>query len=107
MAARSGLSRLIESFAPCRKEFLKFGKIIKMVINANSAYVTYTRAEDAVAAIKSLNDKGSKSGGGGGPLSSLRASLGTTKYCSHWLRCQTCPKQPDCECFPLLGFLAR
>ena len=89
-----------------RKEFNKYGKIIKMVINTTSAYVTYTKAEDAVAAIKSLNElsanasaaagkNGTRASTGTG-ISSIRASLGTTKYCTHWLRCQTCPKQPDC-----------
>lgn len=84
-----------------------------MVINSSSAYVTYTKAEDAVLAIKSLNELGANGGSsgnnggkGGGKnggatvnpgISSIRASLGTTKYCTHWLRCQTCPKQPDCK----------
>ncbi len=71
-----------------------------MVINASSAYVTYTRPEDAVAAIKSLNDSSynvNKNGIRTNTTPILRASLGTTKYCTHWLRCQTCPKQPDCE----------
>ena len=106
-----------------RKEFSKYGKIVKMVINSSSAYVTYTRPEDAVAAIKTLNDSsqqqqqqtgisitsGTKpsrnqltaNGGistfGGSILTSVKASLGTTKYCTHWLRSQSCPKQPDCK----------
>jgi CCR4-NOT transcription complex subunit 4 len=83
-----------------RKEFSKYGKILKMVINASSAYVTYTRPEDAVAAIKSLNDSSynnvNKNGIRTNTTPILRASLGTTKYCTHWLRSQTCPKQPDC-----------
>lgn len=96
-----------------RKEFAKFGKIIKMVINGTSAYVTYTRAEDAVAAIKVLNEANNaiklagssasltmRTTGGvllNSALSSLRASLGTTKYCTHWLKGQACPKQPECK----------
>lgn len=119
---------------PYRKEFSKYGKIIKMVINPSSAYVTYTKAEDAVAAIKSLNELSSGGGSTGSStgtgkcgtgtrtttsttnstttsatngsavsgISSLRASLGTTKYCTHWLRSQSCPKQPDCK-YTLLG----
>lgn len=81
-----------------RKEFNKYGKILKMVINSCSAYVTYSRPEDAVAAIKSLNDSSynNKNGVRNNTSPQLRASLGTTKYCTHWLRCQTCPKQPDC-----------
>lgn len=73
-----------------------------MVINSSSAYVTYTRPEDAVAAIKSLNETHvgyTKNNSLRTGISSLRASLGTTKYCTHWLRNQTCPKQPDCK-FP-------
>lgn len=116
-----------------RKEFSKYGKIIKMVINPSSAYVTYTKAEDAVAAIKSLNELSSggssttagkngtsrssstttmttsssttacsTNGSAVSGISSLRASLGTTKYCTHWLRSQSCPKQPDCK-FAFLG----
>ena len=98
-------------FVIYRKEFTKYGKIIKMVINPSSAYVTYTKAEDAVAAIKSLNElsanncvgKNGTAGIRGGTanavsgISTLRASLGTTKYCTHWLRSQSCPKQPDCK----------
>ena len=96
-------------FVSYRKEFTKYGKIIKMVINPSSAYVTYTKAEDAVAAIKSLNElsttgvgKNGTAGIRGGAnavsgISTLRASLGTTKYCTHWLRSQSCPKQPDCK----------
>ncbi|CAG2110950.1 unnamed protein product [Medioppia subpectinata] len=75
-----------------------------MVINQSSAYVTYSRPEDAVAAIKSLNESTGKSGqrssaastASNGQQQPLRASLGTTKYCTHWLRSQSCPKQPDC-----------
>lgn len=26
----------------------------------------------------------------------LKASLGTTKYCNHWLKNLQCPKLPDC-----------
>lgn len=90
-----------------RKEFIKYGKILKMVINASSAYVTYARPEDAVAAIKSLNEanqtsnkSNQRNAGNNQTQQTLRASLGTTKYCTHWLRSQNCPKQPDCKCCP-------
>ncbi|OTF71622.1 hypothetical protein BLA29_005231, partial [Euroglyphus maynei] len=98
-----------------RKEFSKYGKIVKMVINSSSAYVTYTRPEDAVAAIQTLNDSsqpyqsqqqnliqmnkapknqlmtnGGISTFGGSILTAVKASLGTTKYCTHWLRSQSC-----------------
>ena len=53
-----------------------------------SAYVTYVRGEDALRAIQSVNNI-SVDG------RTLRASLGTTKYCSHFMKNQACPK-PDC-----------
>lgn len=53
-----------------------------------SAYVTYVRGEDALRAIQSVNNI-SVDG------RTLRASLGTTKYCSHFMKNQSCPK-PDC-----------
>ena len=50
--------------------------------------MTYVRGEDALRAIQSVNNI-SVDG------RTLRASLGTTKYCSHFMKNQTCPK-PDC-----------
>ncbi|RWS11461.1 CCR4-NOT transcription complex subunit 4-like isoform X5 [Dinothrombium tinctorium] len=98
-----------------RREFSKYGKIHKIVVgnsnsNVNTAYITYTRPEDAVKAIQSLNNHNNHNGGnqcilnghrdgkssGKNNSFTLRASLGTTKYCTHWLRNQQCPKLPDC-----------
>ncbi|XP_065654038.1 uncharacterized protein LOC100204596 isoform X2 [Hydra vulgaris] len=78
--------------------FGKYGKIVKIVINPNtnyagpqgpsaSAYITYTKVEDALKAILSINNMQ--------PPLKIRASLGTTKYCTHYLRSMQCPKQ-DC-----------
>ncbi|XP_074603529.1 CCR4-NOT transcription complex subunit 4 isoform X2 [Brevipalpus obovatus] len=83
-----------------RREFSKFGKIHKLVIGnntsnqVNSAYVTYSRPEDAIKAIQTLNQ--SNQCNQKGTNLTLRASLGTTKYCTHWLKNMQCPKLPDC-----------
>ncbi|XP_022907066.1 serine/threonine-protein kinase pakD [Onthophagus taurus] len=79
--------------------FGKFGKIHKVVINQStayagsqgpsaSAYVTYMKNDDALRAIQSVNNI---------PLDGrhIKSSLGTTKYCSHFMKNQPCPK-PDC-----------
>lgn len=78
--------------------FGQYGKIIKIAINkkaaANSAnghvgvYITYQRKEDAARAIAAID--GSVSDG-----RHLRASYGTTKYCTSYLRNQQCPN-PSC-----------
>ncbi|ORE21605.1 hypothetical protein BCV71DRAFT_241504 [Rhizopus microsporus] len=86
--------------------FGQFGKIAKIVINkrqiaptshANGAtsmqpsaavYVTYVRKEDAAKAIHAVD--GSVMAG-----RILRASYGTTKYCTYYLRNMTCPN-PNC-----------
>jgi len=79
--------------------FGKFGKIHKVVINHSSsyagnqgpsasAYVTYVRAEEALRAIQVVNNLAVDG-------KTLRASLGTTKYCAHFMKNQTCPKT-DC-----------
>lgn len=86
--------------------FGKFGKILKVIVNHStsyagsqgpsaSAYVTYQKAEDALRAIQAVNN--SKVDG-----RTLKASLGTTKYCSHFLKKQPCPKQ-DCMYLHELG----
>jgi len=84
-----------------KKELIKFGKIIKLCTGRepapsgtpaaqqagpSSAYVTYTTSNEALAAIKSLKACG------------VKASLGTTKYCNHWLRKASCPKRASGEC---------
>jgi len=79
--------------------FGKFGKITKTIINRNniysgpqgpsvSAYVTYLQNRDAYSAIKAT-DGTVKDG------RLLRASFGTTKYCTYFLRNARCPN-PDC-----------
>ena len=50
--------------------------------------MTYIRGEDALRAIQSVNNIVVDG-------RTLRASLGTTKYCSHFMKNQPCPK-PDC-----------
>ncbi|KAB0791482.1 hypothetical protein PPYR_03282 [Photinus pyralis] len=79
--------------------FGKFGKIHKVVINQStsyagsqgpsaSAYVTYMKSDDALRAIQNVNNISID-----GRL--IKSSLGTTKYCSHFMKNQPCPK-PDC-----------
>lgn len=82
-----------------RQEYFgKYGKILKIVINPNtnyagpqgpsaSAYITYSKEEEALRTILSINNMQ--------PPLKIRASLGTTKYCTHYLRNTICPKQ-DC-----------
>ncbi|KAG8247531.1 CCR4-NOT transcription complex subunit 4 [Homalodisca vitripennis] len=53
-----------------------------------SAYVTYQRADDALRAIQSVNNIMVDG-------RTVKTSLGTTKYCSHFMKNQTCPKG-DC-----------
>ena len=50
-----------------------------------SAYVTYHRPEDALRAIQAVNNVFVDG-------RTLKASLGTTKYCSHFLKGAQCPK---------------
>ncbi|XP_017886392.1 CCR4-NOT transcription complex subunit 4 isoform X6 [Ceratina calcarata] len=86
--------------------FGKFGKIHKVVINQStsyagsqgpsaSAYVTYQRQEDALRAIEAVNNVVMDG-------RTIKTSLGTTKYCSHFMRNQPCPK-PDCMYLHDLG----
>ncbi|XP_058817978.1 uncharacterized protein DDB_G0283357 isoform X2 [Topomyia yanbarensis] len=84
--------------------FGKYGKIHKVVINPSttyaggpsaSAYVTYINNNDALKAIHSVNNIMLD-----GRL--IKTSLGTTKYCSHFMKNQTCPK-PDCMYLHELG----
>jgi CCR4-NOT transcription complex subunit 4 len=77
------------------KYFGQYGKIIKIVVskakqqdtgpNGQSlgVYVTFARKEDAARCISAVN--GSQNGD-----RVLRAQLGTTKYCSAYLRNETC-----------------
>ncbi|KAM7537937.1 hypothetical protein Aperf_G00000070179 [Anoplocephala perfoliata] len=87
--------------------FGQFGTVYKVEVNANqtfpgpqgqtsvSAYVTYERAEDAMRAVLTL-DQSTMHG------RQLRVSLGTTKYCSQFLRGNKCAK-PDCMYLHALG----
>lgn len=88
--------------------FGKYGKIHKVVINPSttyagvsgpsaSAYVTYCSNNDALRAIQSVNNIMID-----GRL--IKTSLGTTKYCSHFMKNQQCPK-PDCMYLHELGDL--
>lgn len=86
--------------------FGKYGKIHKVVINPSttyagaqgpsaSAYVTYVNNNDALRAIQSVNNILID-----GRL--VKTSLGTTKYCSNFMKNQPCPK-PDCMYLHELG----
>ncbi|KAJ0069189.1 hypothetical protein NL108_003130, partial [Boleophthalmus pectinirostris] len=103
-----GLSqRLADPEVLKRPEYFgKFGKIHKVVINNStsyagsqgpsaSAYVTYIRPEDALRAIQCVNNVVVDG-------RTLKASLGTTKYCSYFLKSMQCPK-PDCMYLHELG----
>ncbi|KAK2183071.1 hypothetical protein NP493_324g01007 [Ridgeia piscesae] len=106
-----GLSQRLAEPEVLRKHeyFGKFGKIHKVVINQStsyagaqvskgpsaSAYVTYNRPEDALRSIQAVNNIHVDG-------RTLKASLGTTKYCSHFLRGSQCPK-PDCMYLHELG----
>ena len=79
--------------------FGKFGRIIKVAVGTaqainnstpptHTSYVTYARSEDALRAIQAVNNMVVD-----GRL--LKASLGTTKYCSNFLKGQACYK-PEC-----------
>ncbi|ORY97502.1 hypothetical protein BCR43DRAFT_472648 [Syncephalastrum racemosum] len=81
--------------------FRKYGKVTKLVVSKRSAqqsstngpslsgiYVTFARKEDAARAIADIN--GSNHDG-----RSVRASYGTTKYCTYYLRHMACPN-PNC-----------
>ncbi|XP_071487774.1 CCR4-NOT transcription complex subunit 4-like isoform X1 [Diadema antillarum] len=105
-----GLSQRLADTEILKKQeyFGKFGKILKVVINQNtsyagnqshgpsaSAYVTYQKAEDSLRAIQAVNNVHVDG-------RTLKASLGTTKYCSHFLRNSPCPKL-DCMYLHELG----
>lgn len=86
--------------------FGKYGKIHKVVINQStsyagsqgpsaSAYVTYHKADDALRAIQAVNNIVVDG-------RTVKTSLGTTKYCSHFMKNQTCPKA-DCMYLHDLG----
>lgn len=95
-----------ESLLRRHEYFGKYGKIVKVVINRNnhynsgpnptvSAYVTFARKEDASKCVRAV-DKSTLDG------KVLRASFGTTKYCSNYLKNQPC-QNPDCMYLHELG----
>lgn len=88
--------------------FGQYGRIIKLVVNYNvaynsstshgqtvSCYVTYHRNEDALTCINAVNGAWLA-----GKL--LRASFGTTKYCTYFLKGVSCAN-PDCLYLHKLG----
>ena len=75
--------------------FGRYGKITKILLVKRTPpgkaaevglYVTYYRREDAARAIAEIDGTASPSGGG----EIMRASHGTTKYCSAFLRNVSC-----------------
>lgn len=62
----------------------------------SGAYVTYMKSDDALRAIQSVNNITID-----GRL--IKSSLGTTKYCSHFMKNAPCPK-PDCMYLHDLGW---
>lgn len=70
----------------------KYIYYLKCIFNSQgpsaSAYVTYSRCEDALRAILAVNNVIIDN-------RVLKASLGTTKYCSNFMKNQPCPKT-DC-----------
>ena len=103
-----GLSpRIADSEILKRPDFFgKFGKIHKCVVNNNtnyagstghsaSAYITFYKSEDALRAVQQTNNTQVDG-------RTLKASLGTTKYCSQFLKAQTCNKS-DCMYLHELG----
>ncbi|WKY05137.1 hypothetical protein Q1695_005841 [Nippostrongylus brasiliensis] len=80
--------------------FGRFGKILKVVVGtaptanhphaqpSHTAYVTYSKVEEALKAIQAVCNAQLD-----GRI--VKASLGTTKYCSSFLRSQKCFK-PEC-----------
>ncbi|XP_067937151.1 mucin-4-like [Watersipora subatra] len=103
-----GLStRLADTEVLKRQDYFgKYGKILKVVINSStsyagaqgpsaSAYITYTKPEDCLRAINAVNNLYVDG-------RTLKASLGTTKYCSHFLKGTQCNKA-DCMYLHELG----
>jgi CCR4-NOT transcription complex subunit 4 len=60
-----------------------------------SAYLTYSKSEEALRAIQAVNNLQIDS-------RTLKASLGTTKYCTHFLKSISCSKT-DCMYLHELG----
>eukprot|EP01114_Cavostelium_apophysatum_P013545 TRINITY_DN3302_c0_g1_i2.p1 TRINITY_DN3302_c0_g1~~TRINITY_DN3302_c0_g1_i2.p1 ORF type:complete len:1166 (-),score=378.20 TRINITY_DN3302_c0_g1_i2:30-3527(-) len=88
--------------------FGQYGKVLKVVINKNhiynsdspqgpsvSAYVTFSKRDDAARAILGVNGVAIEG-------RQLRASYGTTKYCTYFLKGLPCTN-PDCMYLHELG----
>lgn len=100
-------SRMADSDLIKRPEYFgRFGKIHKCVINNNtnyagstghsaSAYITFYKTDDALRAVQQTNNTQVDG-------RTLKASLGTTKYCSQFMKALTCNKQ-DCMYLHDLG----
>ncbi|OEH79874.1 RRM domain-containing protein [Cyclospora cayetanensis] len=88
-----------------RHEFFgQYGKVLQIVVNKNqghwggpsfAVYVTYSSSKEAVAAIQGVD-------GAVYEGRTLKASFGTTKYCSHFLKGVKC-QNPDCSYLHQLG----
>ena len=63
-----------------------YKKLLYLQGPSASAYVTYNKSEDALKAILAVNNVHIDG-------RTLKASLGTTKYCSHFLKGSQCQKQ--------------
>ena len=100
-------SRIADGETLKRPEYFgRFGKIHKCVVNNNtnyagstghsaSAYITFYKSDDALRAVQQTNNTQIDG-------RTLKASLGTTKYCSQFLKALTCNKQ-DCMYLHELG----
>lgn len=80
----------------CREESLRrnnwfgrFGRIVSCICKNDTAYITYNKSTEAETAIQSMHGRPTSDG------RSLRCAVGTTKYCSFFLRRQECPN-PHC-----------
>lgn len=88
MKPKAQAERLIEILRG-PQYFGQYGDIVKIVVSAPSKpagavgiYVTFARNEDAATCIQTMNNYYSDG--------SVRAQYGTTKYCSAYLRGETC-----------------
>ncbi|KAG8186833.1 hypothetical protein JTE90_020511 [Oedothorax gibbosus] len=94
-----GLDTDEDRYRKIEKIFKDFGPVAKCIINNKtnyagsqshraSAYVTYQKIDDALRAFKNLPNLRIEG-------HDIKTSLGTTKYCSNFLKNVHCPKQ-DC-----------
>lgn len=89
-----------EEVLKTREHFGQFGRIVKIAVSKKmnlgggasscSAYITYKRTQDAERAIKAYDGLLL-----GEITKPMKATFGTTKYCSSFLRSQVCTK-PNC-----------